>query len=612
MAGGDGNSVRLGSPADQGATEQRRLTLRLLAIADLAPDYDGGPLPVDKESFASVLERLAPEVEVEAPDRLGSGRKSLTCSFVVGSMDQLHPDGVVEAVPILRGLAEARKLLAQCLERKMELDDIRERVVEAFAGTDLSERLRASRDQGAPRGGSTGSSTVGQGETGAIDSLLDQVDVPESVAGEPRASDLVDMLAAVVVPASVPIEREHLESLIREIDLRLTRQVAAIQEQPKLQKLEAAWRGLKFLVDRLDFRAALQLEVLPAGRGDFLERFFEHVFHAEYEGRSEPPLSFVLADFGFGRSVPDLETVRDMARFGQSLNVPFVAAMDPSYWGVRQARLVTKLPDLIQKAQGSEYAKWNRFRAEPLSLWIFLTANRFLLRPGWAEAVRPLRGFTWCAEGDGEKPTWGSPVWAVGAALGQSFAEAGIRFPCAGATSPGVLEDLPVVVRSERTGEPQASPLEVDLEDQRAFQLAQVGFAPLVSQIGSDQVHFSQVPSFHKPARFEDEEATRASFLGATLPYRGFAGAVAHELDRIGREIGGGMAPDDVSERIRQALLGMLAPFEEAEQEQGSVKVEVEDNPDEPGLLDVTARLQPGFQIYGGPVDLVVGTSVLR
>ena len=612
MTNGDGSPVRLGSPSNDKVTEKREMTFRVMVVADLAPGFEGGPVSVDRDSIESVLDRLGPQVALEVPDRIGTGKRSIACTFAIKSMNHFDPDGVVQAVPILRGFAEARDLLSQCLDHKAELADIQPRVVNAFSGTDLGESLERSGGN-APSSEAAGSpDETKHGEVDTVDALFDKVDVPESGAGGPQAADLVELLTAVVAPGGPKIDREHLENLVREIDVRISRQVAAIQEEPQFQSLETTWRGLKFLVDRLDFRGPIKLDVLPASRSDFLERFFEHVFHAEYEGSSELPLNIVLVDYAFGRSVPDLDTVRDMARIGESLSVPFVAAMDPSYWGVRQAPLISKLPDLVQKAQGSEYAKWTRFRSEPAAMWVVLAANRFLLRSVWSEARRPPKLFNWVWQNGDEKPVWGSAVWALGAAVGQSFSEAGIRFPCVGPGSPGALEELPVMVRSTGSGEPHASPLEIDLEDQRAFQLAQVGFSPLVSQTGSDAAFFNLVPSFHSPARYEDEEATRISFLAATLPYRSFAGAVAHELDRLGRKIGGGVEPADIEEMVKKSFLGVFAPLEEGEQNPESVKVEVEPNPEEPRLLDITVRFRPGFRVYGGDVDLIVGTSVPR
>jgi type VI secretion system protein ImpC len=41
---------------------------------------------------------------------------------------------------------------------------------------------------------------------------------------------------------------------IVEIDRKLTAQLDEILHHPEFLKLESAWRGLKFLVDRIDFR----------------------------------------------------------------------------------------------------------------------------------------------------------------------------------------------------------------------------------------------------------------------------------------------------------------------------------------------------------------------
>jgi len=53
---------------------------------------------------------------------------------VIDGLDQLHPDGVVDAVPVLRGLAEARELISECLEQRVALSDVRERLIAAFSG----------------------------------------------------------------------------------------------------------------------------------------------------------------------------------------------------------------------------------------------------------------------------------------------------------------------------------------------------------------------------------------------------------------------------------------------------------------------------------------------
>src|SRR5580692_11178107 len=50
------------------------------------------------------------------------------------------------------------------------------------------------------------------------------------------------------------IDRALLDLLIADIDSKMSRQLTEILHHPPFQRLEAAWRGLRFVVDRTDFR----------------------------------------------------------------------------------------------------------------------------------------------------------------------------------------------------------------------------------------------------------------------------------------------------------------------------------------------------------------------
>src|SRR5258706_1669652 len=54
--------------------------------------------------------------------------------------------------------------------------------------------------------------------------------------------------------AQEKVDKAFADALIAEIDQKLSKQLDAILHDPKFQQLEAAWRGLKFTIDRTDFR----------------------------------------------------------------------------------------------------------------------------------------------------------------------------------------------------------------------------------------------------------------------------------------------------------------------------------------------------------------------
>src|SRR4051794_13107011 len=50
------------------------------------------------------------------------------------------------------------------------------------------------------------------------------------------------------------VDKSIVDAMIAEIDLRLSAQVNEILHNAAFQKLESAWRGLRFAIDRVDFR----------------------------------------------------------------------------------------------------------------------------------------------------------------------------------------------------------------------------------------------------------------------------------------------------------------------------------------------------------------------
>lgn len=101
----------------------------------------------------------------------------------------------------------------------------------------------------------TGSARVRPGDEAyaitrrGIEALLQQMVVP----GQPSPQGL-PALALPPRDASSGINQAVVDSMIAEIDRKLSQQVDAILHHPGFQQLESSWRSLKFLVDRTNFR----------------------------------------------------------------------------------------------------------------------------------------------------------------------------------------------------------------------------------------------------------------------------------------------------------------------------------------------------------------------
>lgn len=409
-----------------------------------------------------------------------------------------------------------------------------------------------------------------------------------------------DALARAVREATPPPSGgDPLDALLSQVDLPAAGdpRVASLLGNERLRALEAAWRGVALLAARTG--PAVRLEILPAGREDFLDVFWERVFPAEHEGTSEVPLSAVVLGYDFDRGPADVEVLRHAGRMGESLRVPFLGAVGPGFWGIRQARLLATLPDLVRRVEGSEYAKWNGLRREEAALWLCLAANRPTVREAWGVG------------GESDRPLHAPGGFALGAALARSFTAAGVRFPLTGPRSPARLDDLP-----------GPEPVEVLLPDQKALELSRVGLAPLVARKGEPGAFFAAAPTLQVFKRYTEEEASRSAAAVTTLTYQAFAGAAAHALQTVCRNLGGGLEAEEVRRQATEGLRAFLdtagssgagAEAEEgAEEISEEIQVEVQAPAESPDVWEVLARLRPAFPISGSRADLVLGSAVPR
>ena len=559
------------------STEERQ---RLLVLADFglgASAVQDGPVALTPAGVDEMLAALSPTLELRVAHRLVDRRGEVfEANLRFERLADFDPQALVQGLSPLADLVEARDLLEKALaDSDSDLPSIGRRLPASVRDSDLGERLHTEPSQDKP--------------------------------GDDRISHL---LSQVQVPGEGP--QALLEEVRSEIDRRLTRQVATLVSDSRFRALETAWRSLAFLLAQ-GAAEAMEVEILSCSKDDFLDTFFEKDFHREYEGRAETPLAAVVLGFPFDRSVPDLDRLGHAATMGESLRVPFFAAMGPSYFGLKRLALVPNMPDLPGKSRGAEYAKWNGFRDRETSLWLSLTLNRFLLRDGLADTQD--LGFQWISEsaGSAADPLWGEGSWALGATLARALGQGGLRLPMTAID----LQSLPCREYGGRRGDPFPYPLEVRLLEDKALEMAECGLVALVAEPGEDQARFPYLPTYHRPKTYTTDEATRSSYQAATLPYQLFAALASRRLQEAVESLPAQHDDDSLQthfETTFQAFLGVDPQEKPSEEEDANAPVEVEvaDDPENFQVREVTVRLQPDFEICGGPVDLVLGLQVPR
>lgn len=120
------------------------------------------------------------------------------------------------------------------------------------------------------------------------------------------------------------VTQATVDDMIAELDKKLCAQVDTILHNEQFQKLESAWRSLKFLVDQTNFRENVCIDVVNARKEDLLQDFedapeivkaglYKTVYTAEYGQFGGQPYGAMIANYEFGPGPQDIKLLQHVA-----------------------------------------------------------------------------------------------------------------------------------------------------------------------------------------------------------------------------------------------------------------------------------------------------------
>ncbi|HEY4291976.1 type VI secretion system contractile sheath large subunit [Luteibacter sp.] len=429
------------------------------------------------------------------------------------------------------------------------------------------------------------------------------------------------------------LDKTLLDHHIGLLDARIGAQLDAIMHAPVFQRIEAAWRGLKFLVDRTDFRKNVKLELIDiskeALRQDFEDApelvqsgLYRHAYVQEYDTPGGQPIGAVISDYEFDSSARDVALLRDISRVAASSHMPFIGAAGPAFFGKQTMEEVAAIQDIGTYFDRAEFTRWRGFRESDDARYIGLTMPRVLGRLPYGPDTRPVRGFNYVEGVKGSEHSrylWVSAAFAFAANMVRSFVDNGWCVQIRGPQAGGKVNDLPVHMYDLGTGFQPKIPTEVLIPETREFEFANLGFIPLSFYKNHDYACFFSASSAQSPALFDTREATANSRINARLPYVFLLSRIAHYLKLIQRENIGSTKDRRVLEVelnnwIRGLVTEMNDPGDDlqASHPLRDARVVVEDIEDNPGFFRIKLFIVPHFQVEGMDIGLSLVSQMPR
>jgi type VI secretion system protein ImpC len=439
----------------------------------------------------------------------------------------------------------------------------------------------------------------------------------------PYAITLISEYAAQVLDEGMTVNKHSavagIKQRIAEIDQTVSDQLNAIMHSPEFQKLEAAWRGLHYLVMNTETGTMLKLRLLNATKKELLadlekatefdqSSFFKKIYEEEYGTFGGNPFSVLIGDYEFGRIPQDTAMLEHLSHVAAAAHAPFITAASPKLFDWDNFTELSVPRDLAKQFESTELIKWRAFRDSEDSRYVTLTLPHVLLRLPYGPETIPVDEFDFIEDVDGKDHTkylWGNSAYALAQRITDAFAKYQWCAAIRGVEGGGLIEGLPVHVFQTEDGDlAMKCPTEVSITDRRENELNNLGFVAVCHRKNSDQAAFFGGQTANKPKLYNTSEANANSRISSMLPYVLAASRFAHYIKVIMRDkIGSFMTKDNVSTYLNTWIADYVLLNDDAPQNVKAAyplrqaRVDVFDIPGKPGSYSAVVFLKPHFQL---------------
>ncbi|NQT89168.1 type VI secretion system contractile sheath large subunit [bacterium] len=446
-------------------------------LADLGAPGERRFRDVDVDSFDARLAALGPRLAFSVPDTVRGGELEAALAF--GCLEDFEPAAIVTQVPLLSTLWAARSRLAVAVSRPdgrhaNGAPDPVALLAEALGDASLAEQLLGRPAAAAPAQddfarlmGETPDHPT-PAPTSPVDALVRQ-----AMAGTPTVS------AGAAQTVEFVVER---------LDAALGDLLSAILHHEAFQRLEAAWRGLHYLVSNSDTDELLRIRFLSLTReelaGAVAAPLDECILWRLVRDGS---ITSLVVDGAFDHA--DVGLLRALGAMA-----PCLAAASPSVLGLAswQGLAVTR-----ERIAGIDEA-WRAFQQTRESARVSLTLPRVLARLPYGRKSNPAEGIAFEERVDPSAPetfVWFNGAYALATVLARAFGIEGWDARFEAGRGDCVVDGLPFYTVTNAAGDTEIlCPTEVAIPVEHGVALANCGLSPLLHKKNTDQAIFVAVP----------------------------------------------------------------------------------------------------------------------
>lgn len=461
-----------------------------------------------------------------------------------------------------------------------------------------------------------------QEEKGLLDQIIEQGRMIRDDSQKGWARDVISEFVKQIMEGTITVSKDTermINSRIAQIDKLISVQLNEIMHNQEFQRLEAAWRGLNYLVQNTETGEKLKLRIMNVSKKDLLKdmekasefdqsTLFKKIYEEEFGTFGGASYGALIGDYEFGNNPQDLSLLEKISQVAAAAHAPFISAASSTLFNWDSFAELGGPRDLAKIFQSVEYAKWKSFRESEDSRYVALALPHILMRLPYGQASVPVENFNFEEDVDGtdnSKYLWGNAAYALGARITDAFAKYHWTAAIRGVEGGGLVSGLPVHTFKTDEGDVALKcPTEIAVTDRREKEFADLGFIPLVHCKGTDYAAFFSTQTSNKAKVYDTDSANANARLSSQLQYILAVSRFAHYMKSIMRDkVGSFMTRKNAEDFLNRWIAAYVLLDDNASQEAKAshplreARIDVSEIPGKPGAYRAVAFLKPHYQL---------------
>jgi type VI secretion system protein ImpC len=329
------------------------------------------PMKVEFDTLEDAMARL--DLKLNLP----LGADGAPVEIPISDLESFHPDSLYGNLEIFSALASLRKRLNTPSTFAKAAAEVQ------GWGKDGSQRASSVSRRARARG-------AAPSRGGKLDDFARLTGRPAVTAG---ADDSIDaLLRKLVGPFIVPAASPNKDALVASVDKSLADAMRAVLHQPDFQNVESLWRGVDFLLRRLETSHQLQVHLIDisaeelsadlSAASDLSETGLYKLLVEKPSQDADGGYAYLCGCYQFDATPPHAELLGRAAKVAAHANAPFITAIDTNPFTDR------KEPPhrLVREA-------FTALKELPEASYLALIGPRFLMRQPYGKRSDPISTF---------------------------------------------------------------------------------------------------------------------------------------------------------------------------------------------------------------------------